>query len=129
MSADPQFTSTPRHACVQVSTTADTSRTNPTTSAVNLFTAGANGSRIEELDIVAYGTTVAGVLCFFIYDGTTFHDFLEVAIPVVTPSATVPVYRRAFTFENLVLKSNEYLRVTSQVANQYAKVHAFGGDF
>jgi hypothetical protein len=128
MAADPVFASTPRHEAVSVSSTADTSRTAPSTY-VTLLTAGSSGTKIESLVFEGTGTTVAGVVVVFIYDGSTYHDFYEEAVTAVTASTTAAAYRTERTFDNLILKAGESLRVTSQVASQLIKVHAFGGDF
>lgn len=111
-----------------MSATADTSRTAPST-VVTILTAGSGGTKIESLVFEGTGTTLAGVIVVFIYDGSTYHAFYEEAVTAVTASTTAAAYRTERTFDNLVLKSGESLRVTSQVANQLCKVHAFGGDF
>lgn len=128
MSVDPVFASTPRHESVAVSATADTSRSAPT-NVVTLLAAGANGTKIEELVFNGSGTTLAGVICVFIYDGSAYHLYDEVAVTVVTASTTAAAYRLARTYDNLILKPGASLRITSQVASQLIRVHAFGGDF
>jgi len=127
MGVDPAFAATVRHEAVSVSATADTSLTAPTTT-VTLLTAGASGTKIEELLFQGIGSTLAGVVRVFIYDGSTYHLQWEEAVTVATSSNTAATYRQSRTFDNLVLKSSESLRITSAVASQLIKVHAFGGD-
>jgi|SRR6478609_3613615 len=128
MAADPAFASTPRHSAASVSATADTSRTSITTS-VDVFTAGSSGSKIESIVFEGTGSTLAGVVVIWIYDGSTNHVLYEEAVTVVAASTTVAAYRTERTFDNLFLPSGYKLKATSQVANQLIKVHAFGGDF
>jgi hypothetical protein len=72
-------------------TAGDTSRTAPS-AAVTIFSAGTSGSRIDNVDCVATGTTVASVLRLFLYDGTTYRLWQEILVPANTPSASIPVW-------------------------------------
>ena len=129
MAADPTFASTPARAAAAVSATADTARTGTPTTVITLITAGANGTKIDSLVFEGIGSTLAGVVVVWVYDGANYHAFYEEAVTVVTASTTVAAYRTERTFDNLWLKNGESLRLTSQVANQLIRVHAFGGDF
>jgi hypothetical protein len=126
MATTPNFAATPRCSAVSISS-ADTSRTAPT-SVGTLFTAGASGSRIDEVDITAAGTSTANVVRLFIYDGSTYFLLQEVAITATTPSASISSFSTAITFNSLVLPSGSSLRVTTNNAETY-HVIAFGGDF
>lgn len=126
MASAPQFASTAKAAGVSIST-ADTSRTAPT-NVGTLWTAGASGSRIDEVDITAAGTSTSNVVRLFIYTGTTYFLLQEVLITAITPSATIPAFSTTLTFNNLVLQSGYSLRVTTNNAETY-HVTAFGGDF
>ena len=53
--------------------TADTSYETPTTNPVTVFTAGTNGSRIDEIKVRALGDNVATVLRLFVYTGSAYH--------------------------------------------------------
>src|SRR6478609_2219495 len=99
MAADPAFASTPRHSAASVSATADTSRTSITTS-VDVFTAGSSGSKIESIVFEGTGSTLAGVVVIWIYDGSTNHVLYEEAVTVVAASTTVAAYRTERTFDN-----------------------------
>ena len=128
MAVDPSFAATPRHSAASVSATADTSRTSITTS-VTVFTAGASGSKIESIVFEGTGSTLAGVVVLWLYDGSTNHPFYEEAVTVVSASTTAAAYRTERSFDNLFLPAGYSIKATSQVANQLIKVHAFGGDF
>lgn len=61
--------------------TADTSYENPVTYPVTLFTAGENGSRIDQIKARALGDNVATVLRLFVYDGASYMLAHEAGLP------------------------------------------------
>ena len=126
MATTPNFASTVRASAVVIST-ADTSRTAPT-NVGTVFTAGASGSRIDEVSISATGTTTAGVVRLFIYNGTTYYLLQEILVSAITPSTTLAVFSYDATFNNLMLPSGSSLRVTTNNAESFSVI-AFGGDF
>lgn len=128
MAVDPIFATTPNIDSGQVSATADTSLT-ATTTYTTVFTAGASGSKIEEIVFQGVGSSLAGVVRVFIYNGSTVRLLWEEAVTAVTSSTTAATYRTARQFDNLVLEAGWTLRVTSAVANQLIAVHVFGADF
>ena len=126
MASAPNFASTVRNSAVAIST-ADTSRTAPT-SVGTVFTAGSSGSRIDQIDIVATGTTTSNIVRLWIYTGSTYFLFQEVLVSAITPSSTVSVFSTSYTFNNLMLPSGYSLRATTNNAEGY-NVIAYGGDF
>jgi hypothetical protein len=126
MATTPQFAATVRTGAVSIGT-ADTSRTAPT-NVGTLFSAGSNGSRVDEIDIVAAGTTTAGVVRIFVYNGSTYYLLREVLVSATTPSTTVAVFSNTLVFSNLVIPSGYSIRVTTNNAETF-HVTAFGGDF
>ena len=129
MANAPQFTATPVLGAASVSATADTSYIAPT-HIVTIFTAGTNGTKVDEIDVIGTGTTVAGVINIFAYDSTTYHLVDSFTIPIVTVSATSGPGTWKHTFANLVLPSSSWsLVATSTVSTQLANVNAFGGSF
>lgn len=126
MATSPNFASTVRVGLGTLST-ADTSRTSPTT-VVTVFTAGSSGSRIDEIDIVATGTTTSGVVRLWIYNGSTYFLFQEVLITANTPSVTNSVFVSSNTYNNFMLPSGHSLRATTNNSEGF-NVIAFGGDF
>lgn len=87
MAAKPAFAATPRQSS-GAATTADTSYTAPT-NAVAVFTAGASGSRVERLRLMCTGTSLAGLVNIFLYDGTTYRLIRSIVTAAITASATV----------------------------------------
>jgi hypothetical protein len=126
MATSPNFAATPRVGAVLIST-ADTSRTSPT-NVGTVLTAGSSGSRIDEINVVAMGTTTANVVRLFLFDGTNYFLLQEVLIAALTPSVTAPVVTYTSTYSNLMLPNGWSLRATTNNAESY-EVLAFGGDF
>jgi hypothetical protein len=126
MATSPNFAATPKVGAVGISS-AETSRTAPT-NVGTVFTAGASGSRIDEINVVATGTTTANVVRLFLFDGTTYFLLQEVLIAALTPSVTAPIVTYTSTYSNLMLPNTWSLRATTNNAEAY-RVIAFGGDF
>jgi hypothetical protein len=127
MATTPQFASTVRCALGTLAT-ADTARSGTPTNVVTIFTAGASGSRIDEVDIVATGTTTSGVVRLWIYNGTTYFLFQEILVTAITPSTSVAVFSSISTYNNFMLPSGFSLRATTNNTEGFT-VTAFGGDF
>jgi hypothetical protein len=125
MATAPSFAATPRAAGVSIST-ANTNR-DGTGTVGTVITAGASGTKIEEVVVVGTGTVTAGMVRLFLYDGTTYYLFDEVAITATTPSATVQVYRARRAYPNLTLPNGWSLRASTHNAETFI-VEAFGGD-
>lgn len=134
MATAPTFAATPKAWAVTVPATLDTSNTAPTNTAT-LVTAGASGSKIEEIRIVQVAsTTGSGIVNIFLYDGSTHHLFETVSIPAITLSTTVSNPSDQIfigNYSNLVIPSGWSIRVTVTLATFQSafKVLAFGGDF
>jgi hypothetical protein len=126
MANNPNFASTVRAAAVVIST-AETSRTAPT-NVGTVFTAGSSGSRVDEININATGTTTSGVVRLWLYDGTTYYLFQEILVTPITPSTSIAVFSSTSTYNNLMLPSGWSVRATTNNAESFT-VLAFGGDF
>lgn len=131
MATDPQFATTVNLGATLVPATNDASFTAPTHVAT-LLTGGTNGSKIEEIRAFGVGTTVAGRLNLFAYNGTTYYLVDEYLVTAVTPSATQEVYNNVVTYQNLVLPNNTWTLVVTvmEAGNEsLISVSAFGGNF
>lgn len=100
------------------------------------FTAGSNGSRIDTIILQATGTTLAGLIDLWIFDGTTSRLIYETAVTVVTPNTTTTVGFNAnistTTFCGgvpLTIPSGYALYCSSQVASQLIGVTTVGGHY
>lgn len=127
MAATVNYASTPRSSGVNIST-ANTNR-DGTGTLGTVFTAGASGSRIDLVDIVAQGTTTAGVVRLYVYDGTTNRLLSEHLVGAITPSTTVEVFNTQITFDNgLILPVNYILKASTHNAETFGVI-AQGGDY
>jgi hypothetical protein len=127
MATTPNFTATPRIGLGQV-TAANTARDGTGTIAT-IFTAGANGSRIDWIEITATGTTTTNVVRLFLNDGTNNRLLDEVLVTAITPSTSTEVFRQQIVYNNpLVLPTGWSLRASTNNAETY-NIFAFGGDF
>ena len=94
-----------------------------------IVTAGAQGSRVDLVRIVAEGTTTAGVVRIFLHDGSTFFLVKEVLISAITPSTTIEVSVSEWApTEPLVLPTSWTLRASTHNAETF-NVFVFGGDY
>lgn len=130
MATTPAFANTVNTGGVSVSATASGSYTAPTNT-VTIFTAGASGSKIEEITCVATGNTVAGLINIYVKDGSNYWLIDQYTVTAITMSlsATAPGYYNTKRYPNLVLNANDTLVATSTVASQLVLVTAFGGSF
>lgn len=135
MANQAQYAATPKVGVGTV-TTGDASRTAPT-NVSTVFTAGANGSRIDRINLVGIGATVSSMLRLFLYSGATYTLWQEVAVSAVTPSSSVPVFATDLSLViqpsrlPIVLPSGWSLRasVNDTQTGSGVNVIAVGGDF
>lgn len=127
MATAAQYAATPRTAVGQVST-ANTNRDGTGTIAT-IFTAGSNGSRIDDIYIVATGTTTAGVVRLFINDGTNSRLLSENLVTAVTPSTSVAVFSVALLNQAIILANGYSLRASTQIAETFNIIVTRAGDF
>ena len=127
MATTAQYAATARTATTSVST-ANTNR-NGTGTIATVFTAGSSGSRIDDIFIVATGTTTAGVVRLFINDGTTSWLWQEILVPAITPSTTVQVFSATLLNQALILASTYSLRASTNNAETFNILVTRAGDF
>lgn len=126
MSASPVFVGTPK-VWQQALSAANTARDGTGTLA-DVLTSGTNGSRIDKVRVVASGTTSAGVIRLFLYDGTNTYLIKEMLVDAITPSTTVKVWEGEATFvDGLVLPTTWHLKASTHNAELF-KIFAQGGD-
>jgi hypothetical protein len=136
MAANPAFAATPRNGVVQIST-ANLNRDGSGTVGT-VFTAGANGSRIDKVTAKAQtATAVAGMIRLFIHNGSAFFLAYEMTVDVVAPSASVaawtetaPVVESGGTNDvfPMILPNGYSLRASTEKGDTF-NIIAQGGDF
>lgn len=95
-----------------------------------LLTAGSNGARVTNFRFQATGTTTAGVIRLYKYDGSTTARLLkEIIVAAVTPSTSVEAWSGEWkpTFP-IVLPSGYSIRVSTNNAETF-NGFADAGDF
>jgi hypothetical protein len=132
----PNLATTPRQVTTLSSTTPVTTLSAvsiPTTGVVAIFTAAANGSRINQIRINQVTTTAApGCLNILIGTSSTASLFDFYQYSAITLSATSQAIPIDIPYQQLVLPSTAVLYITD-TANAAAAVHfavtVLGGDF
>lgn len=127
MSTQAQYAATPRAALAQVST-ANTNRDGTGTIAT-VFTAGASGSRIDDIYIVATGTVTAGVIRLFLNDGTNSRLLSETLVTATTPSTTVQAWNYTLLNQAWILPNGYSLRASTNNAETFNVLVTRAGDF
>lgn len=121
------YAATPRTEVAQVN--AANPNRDGTGTIVNVFTAGTNGSRIDDLYITPAVTTTAGMVRLYIHDGTTARLWREAVIAANTPSASNPVISSPLSNLGLILKSGYSLRASTHNAEAINICVTRAGDF
>lgn len=133
MAATPAFASTVIVGTGTVPGTADTSMTAPSNQTTLTFSTaiGSSGAKIEEIRVVGLGTTVAGIVNVFLYDGSAYHLVDQVVVSAVTSSTTAAAFYDLRRYDNLFVPSGWSVRVTTTVAGNVSllKVFALGANF
>lgn len=127
MSGVPQFASNPVSAGVSISV-ANTNR-DGTGTVATLLTAGASGTRVDEINVKARAATTAGMVRFWLYDGTTYFFWRELLIQAFTPSGTVPAFEAAIGNIGLILKPGWSIRCATNNAEPFDVTVTQAGDF
>lgn len=119
MAADPSFANTPNVGLAQVSA-ANTNR-DGTGTIVTVLTGGANGTIIDFVRVVATGTTTAGVIRLFLYDGANTRLLEEIIVPAITPSTTLKVFERTLSYliSKLLIPNGWELRASTHNAETF----------
>lgn len=127
MSGTPNYASAAHIGSASINT-ADTSLTAPS-SVGTVFSAAANGSRVDRATIQATGTTTQGLVRLFLHDGATYRLIAEIPVLPVVPSSTQAAFHADVTFDGgLNMQTGWSLRATCSKSEAFM-VTAFGGDF
>lgn len=127
----PIFSLTPRAAMVRIST-ANTARDGSGTMG-DVITGATSGTRIDRVVITATGTTTAGMVRLFIYDGSAnSRAWREVVVTAITVGASTPAFTATVLSPDLgpllVLPNAYVLRASTHNAETF-DVIAQGGDY
>jgi hypothetical protein len=88
------------------------------------ITAGSSGTykglRVESVNIQAIVTTTAGMIRFFLYDGTNTRLLTEVPVQAVTKSGTEPAFAKKITLGNFNLKADWAIKVGTEKGESFS---------
>lgn len=133
MATDPAFAATPV-AVGALLGAAETSLTVPTTTSTLLGTSSL-GTVLDEVVVNAATSSlapaiVAGLVYLFLHDGTTYHlfDTLSIPLPASTASSTVPPLHLSKSYSEAI-PAGWSLRASQSIAGNASllKITAFGG--
>jgi hypothetical protein len=112
------------------SNTAVTARTMivGTTGLTQLTANSTNGTRIDAIEVIGQGTTVATIMNVWINDGTNSYMFDEIVLPAATANTTAIAASNTINYTNLTLPTTYRLFVSQQVSANVT-VFAFGGQY
>lgn len=127
MASTASYASAAKTASAQVSV-ANTNRDGTGTLAT-VFSAGASGSRIDDISIVATGTTTSGMVRLFLHDGANARLLREVPVTASTPSGTVQAFASYLSNLAIVLQSGWSLRAATHNAETFNVNVTRAGDF
>lgn len=93
-----------------------------------VMTAGANGSAITRVDVVAPGTTTAGMVRLFLDNGSAKFLIKEIAITAITPSASLPGFADSWTpgGDGLCLPTGWSLKASTHNAESFNVAAHYG---
>lgn len=124
----PRFLLTDNNVAHVVISTANTGR-DGTGTIGTVYTAGAQGSLIELIRVIATGTTTAGMVRLFLHDGANARLYTEIPVTAITPSATVEAFEAEYVpTKPLVLPTGWSLRASTHNAEEFV-VRATGGNY
>lgn len=127
MATAPVFVGTPKSWYGKLST-ANTAR-DGTGTVVTIVAGGTTGSRVDKIKAIGPGTVTAGVIRYFLTNGTTFVLIKEVLVPATTPSTTVAAWEDERTFADGLLVQNGWSLIAAAHNAENFNVIASGGDF
>jgi hypothetical protein len=130
MSTTAQYASTVKAATISLTATANTAR-DGTGTITTVHAAGASGTRIDDIYIVATAATTAGVIRLFISPdgGTTNKLWQEILVTATTPSVTQAVWSYTLLNQGLTIPTGYALRASTHIAEAFNVMVTRAGDF
>ena len=100
-----------------------------TTGLTQVLAAGADGTRIDSVDVKATATVTAGMVRLWLYSGSgNAQLFDEIPVAATTPSGTVPAFTATRHYQTLVIPTGYSLYASTNNAEAF-NVRAQGGHF
>lgn len=125
-----KFTDTPGKSVFQVSA-ANTNR-DGTGTIVDLVSGTTFGRYIRKIRVKATGTTTAGMVAIYFFDGTNTRLEREIAVTAITPSTTVTSFEAEVLFSDLdaiiLIGTSTKLQASTQKAETF-NIHIDYADY
>lgn len=86
---------------------------------ITLVTGTAAGTKVNQIDITALGTTTLGMIRMFVYDGSSTRLFKEIPVSVDTATATDPGWTNSVRPTNLILTTSQTLKLSTEKAEVF----------
>lgn len=93
--------------------------TNGTGTIVDLVSGSTNGTRIDHIVVEAVGSTTAGMIRFFTYNGGVWRLIKEIAVPLTTAAATTLKWTAVLNMPALYVGNNQKLGVATNNAETF----------
>lgn len=129
MSTDPEFTSVINSKISQVSVA--NVALDGTGTLVDIFVAGAGGSRLDQILVNAIATTTAGVIRFFYKDGANTRLIGETLVDAVVPSTILEAWNADVSLSAagyLLLKTGDKIQASTHNGEIF-NITTIGGDY
>lgn len=110
---------------------ANANRDGTTGTYVDILTAGTNGTRVSKITVTAAGTTTAGVIRLFLYNGINTYLWREILVTAITPSTTIGVWSYTLFMPGeagLLLPAGWKLKASTHNAETF-NIACEGGDY
>lgn len=127
MAATPNYTFTPFCPSVQISV-ANANR-NGTGAIVDMTVAPAGGARIDDLKIVAVGTTTVGKVRMYRKSGGVYQYMEAFDVTAITVSATVDPWAQDVLNMPIILEAGQCLAFSTEKAETFNIIVTRGGAF
>ena len=125
-----QFTAVARWPVAQVST-ANTNR-DGTGTIVDIITGVAAGTRINKITVKAVGTTTAGMVRIYLFDGTNTRLYYESAVSAITAGASTKTFTEIILFNDsdapILPSSSAKIQASTHNAETF-NIFVEGGDY
>jgi hypothetical protein len=124
MSTTPGFAATPRGANAYLTSGATTDKTGATTTnIVDILTAGASGTKIEQITIQSDGDAADSTILIFLWNGSNYRlwDDIDINNPTAS-STTVAGFRFEKRYDSLYLPTSSW-----KIAAAITVAHTAGG--
>lgn len=126
MATSPVFEAIPRLSSVAISA-ANTNR-DGTGTTVEVIAGVAAGTEVRRVIVQATGTTTAGMVRLFLYDGTNYRALREIVVTAITVGASTAAFRAEVAFSDLILPSASWKIFAATHNAEAFHVTAMGAD-